>query len=82
MRKQMLVIASDNAPLFFNFYSFYNEINLYLEVFMMKKFLAILAGGYMVLCVALIAWIFGCPKSYGRFIAKWTEKVEDGMEEE
>ena len=48
----------------------------------MKKILVIMVGGYMALCIALIAWMFGCPKSYGRFITKWTEKVGEGMEEE
>ena len=48
----------------------------------MKKVLTFIAGGYLVACIGLVAWMFGRPKSYGKFISKWQEKVMEGMEEE
>lgn len=47
----------------------------------MKKLIAILVIGYMALCFALVGWMFGCPKSYGKFITKWQKKLVEGMED-
>lgn len=48
----------------------------------MKKILYAIIGGYLALTIAVVAWMFGCPKSYGRFLSKWQDKVTEGMEED
>lgn len=48
----------------------------------MKKIASIMVAIYMAICLALVGWMFGCPKSYGRFITKWQEKLEEGMDED
>lgn len=48
----------------------------------MKKILGIMAAIYMTLCFAVVGWMFGCPESYGRWMNKWVEKINDGLYED
>lgn len=47
----------------------------------MKKIVSIMTAIYMALCIAVVGWIYGCPKSFGRFLGKWQTKLGEGMEE-
>lgn len=48
----------------------------------MKKIASIMVAIYMALCLAVVGWIYGCPKSFGKFMSKWQTKLEEGFEEE
>lgn len=50
--------------------------------FTMKKIASIMAAIYMALCLAVVGWAYGCPKSFGRFLGKWQAKLDEGFEEE
>lgn len=48
----------------------------------MKKIASIMVVIYTALCIAVVGWIYGCPKSFGRFLGKWQTKLDEGFEEE
>lgn len=50
--------------------------------FTMKKITSIMGTIYMAICLAVVGWIYGCPKSFGKFMSKWQAKLEEGFEEE
>lgn len=47
----------------------------------MKKILEALIGAYLTLIIGVVVWAFGFPKSYGKIISKWQEKVTEGFED-
>lgn len=47
----------------------------------MKKIASIMAAIYLALCLAVVGWAYGCPKSFGRFLGKWQAKLDEGYEE-
>lgn len=48
----------------------------------MKKIVGIVVVAYLSLCAGIIGWMFGCPKSYAKFISRWQKKVEEAFDEE
>lgn len=47
----------------------------------MKNILGAITGAYLILTIGVAVWVFGFPKSYGKFISKWEEKVTEGIED-
>lgn len=47
----------------------------------MKKVLGAIIGAYLTLTIGVVVWMFGFPKSYGKFISKWQKKLTEGIEE-
>lgn len=57
------------------------KLNYILEVCKMKKVIGAIIGAYFGLTIGVVVWMFGFPKSYGKFMSKWEEKVTEGIED-